>query len=188
MAEETNPPKYEELQTKSPTTTGDHTKSILVKLSHRRPGSVNEMIKSKANIMSISLADKDLLRQTTDAISIPATISRADLTMLLWKRAQVHFGVEVIPDLVACPPDTPAMAGRSRGFSILTVEHGDDRVTVVDETGWQAAKAWLFDGTGSLKFEFALTPVVVPEVKVKDFAGKEAAAIAGKKHKGCVVQ
>jgi len=134
--------------------------------------------------MGIGMTEKDVLRQRNDAISISTTISRPELVLLLWKRAQVHWGTDVVPDIATSLSEEDSR--KPQGFTIIAVIHADKRVTIVDQAGWDAAKGWLFDGTGSLHFDFA---VVTPAVLRKDpESGKAVAANEDKKQKKCVVQ
>jgi len=171
MAEKDGPPKYEDADDHPTTPVPAPTKSVVVTIIHRKPGTI---INNRSQ-MTISTKPTDILRQRNDAISIPTTITRWELTLLLWERAQVHFGREVVPDFDAIKNDLG-----TKGFFMLAVKYSGKRIGIVDDAAWAAAKGWVFEGAAELDFDVVVTPVVMQE--------DGSVETVGKKKKGCVVQ
>ncbi|TKA83084.1 hypothetical protein B0A55_00938 [Friedmanniomyces simplex] len=175
MADKDTPPQYDAAHPD----TSAKSKSVIVTLNRRIPGKISEDGMS----MTMLIDDTGILEQRNDAITMKADATRKELLDLLFTRVKAHFKI----DLVREPPKKP------RGYSVFSMLVDSKRVFLVDEVGWEAARAWLDKGA-VLQLDFAVPKKTSVESEAAcqgedaEESTNERSKIGKGKRKSCVVQ
>ncbi|KAK4962566.1 hypothetical protein LTR10_000192 [Elasticomyces elasticus] len=152
-------------------------KSVVATLTQRTPGKIS----ADGERMGMNMSPSAVVRQIHDAILVTSNATRSQVFLLLILRIKAHFRIDLSPDHRA-----------PQGYASMVMAYKDKRISLVDESGWEAARGWLDTGA-VLEVDFA-----VPETKKeaeKMVSASKGAVITEKpvegkngKGKGCVVQ
>ncbi|KAK3666621.1 hypothetical protein LTR22_002565 [Elasticomyces elasticus] len=152
-------------------------RSVVATLTQRTPGKIN----ADGEKMGMNMSSSAVVRQIHDAILITSNATRSQVFLLLLVRIKAHFRIDLSPDHRAL-----------QGYASMVMAYKDKRISLVDESGWEAARGWLDTGA-VLEVDFAV-PETKKEAEKMVSASKSAAvtekSVAVKKVKGngCVVQ
>ncbi|KAK5743620.1 hypothetical protein LTR17_002527 [Elasticomyces elasticus] len=118
--------------------------SVVATLTQRSPGKIS----ADGERMEMNMSPSAVVRQVHDAILITSNATRSQVFLLLFVRIKAHFRINLSPDHRA-----------PQGYASMVMAYRDRRISLVDESGWEAARGWLDTGT-VLEVDFA-----VPETK-----------------------
>ncbi|KAK4893233.1 hypothetical protein LTR27_008354 [Elasticomyces elasticus] len=119
-------------------------KSVIATLTQRTPGKIS----ADGERMGMNMSPSAVVRQVYDAILITSNATRSQVFLLLLLRIKAHFRIDLSPDHRA-----------PQGYASMVMAYKDKRISLVDESGWEAARGWLNTGA-VLEVDFAL-----PETK-----------------------
>ncbi|KAK5737914.1 hypothetical protein LTR17_006354 [Elasticomyces elasticus] len=140
-------------------------RSVVATLTQRTPGKVS----ADGERMGMNMSPSAVVRQIHDAILVTLNATRSQVFLLLLLRIKAHFRIDLSPDHRA-----------PQGYASMVMAYKDKRVSLVDESGWEAARGWLDTGA-VLEVDFA-----VPETKKAEKMGpaSKGAAITEKPVEG----
>ncbi|KAK5730267.1 hypothetical protein LTR15_000201 [Elasticomyces elasticus] len=119
-------------------------RSVVATLTQRSPGKIS----ADGERMGMNMSPSAVVRQIHDAILIASNATKSQVFLLLLVRIKAHFRIDLSPDHRA-----------PQGYASMVMAYKDKRISLVDESGWEAARGWLDTGA-VLEVDFA-----VPETK-----------------------